>query len=230
MADKKSIQISGKNLAALNMADACPRCFWIKNTVKNLPFQIFPGIFSSIDSHVKNVIHSVFDQTGTAPIWLPELADAVAYQKVPHWQKSKRVDAETGIIVTGIPDDIFECADGSLIIPDYKTARYTDGQDKLLPIYIGQLNAYRFMWQGMGAEVRSLPLIYCEPQTDVPMVDDKGFALGFTTKTILVEIDDELIPRLLQRASEILVGGIPESAGGCEECEKLAALMERVGS
>jgi len=172
MTDKKPMQISGKNLSALNMPDACPRCFWIKNTVKNLPFQTFPGIFASIDSHVKNVVHSAFDETGKAPSWLPELKAAVRYQKVPSWQKSKRVDAATGIVVTGVPDDVFECADGTLIIPDYKTARYTDGQDKLLPIYRGQLNAYRWLWAGMGAEVRALPLIYCEPLTDVVLSGD----------------------------------------------------------
>jgi len=229
MGDKKPIQISGKNLAALNMADACPRCFWIKNTVKNLPFQTFPGIFASIDAHVKNVVHSVFDDTGKAPEWLPALADALRYQKVPSWQKSKRADPETGIVVTGVPDDVFECADGSLIIPDYKTARYTDGQDKLLPIYIGQLNAYRWLWAGMGASVRSLPLIYCEPHTDDVMAGDDGFSLGFTTKTILVEADDDLIPRLLARAYEILSAGIPEGIADCGDCEKLDALMAAIG-
>jgi len=228
MPDKKPIQISGKNLAALAMPDACPRCFWIKNTVKNLPFQIFPGIFASIDSYTKTVVHSAFDHVGKAPAWLPELSEAVRYLKVPHWSKSKRIDPETGIIVTAVPDELLECADGSLIIPDYKTARYTDGQDKLLPLYRAQLNAYRWVWQGLGATVKSLPLIYCEPMTDAPVFAVAGFDLRFIPKTVLIDIDDNVVPELLRQAHRILTSGIPEKSNECGDCEKLSALVEKV--
>lgn len=227
MAEKKPIQISGKNLSALNMPDACPRCFWIKNTVKNLPYQTFPGIFSSIDSHVKNCVHSVFDTAGRAPEWLPEFKDAVRYLKVPHWSKFKRVDVSTGIVVTGVPDELLECADGSLIIPDYKTARFTDGQDKLLPIYRGQLNVYRWISEGTSGGVHSLPLVYCEPQTDALLVNDTGFALGFVSKTLIVDPDDAVVRTMLDRAHEILTAGIPEAVKGCEECAKMEALVAK---
>jgi hypothetical protein len=42
------LRISAKNLGELALADFCPRCFWFKLKVENhLPFQVFPGIFSS---------------------------------------------------------------------------------------------------------------------------------------------------------------------------------------
>jgi len=53
------LRISDKNLGALALPDFCPRCFWIKmKTGNKLPFQIFPGIFSSIDAYTKHVVYT----------------------------------------------------------------------------------------------------------------------------------------------------------------------------
>ena len=41
----------------LGMPSFCPRCFWLQMHYK-LPYQIFPGIFSNIDSYTKNLVHS----------------------------------------------------------------------------------------------------------------------------------------------------------------------------
>ena len=46
----KPIRISAKNLGAVAMPGFCPRCFWIQMHAEGLPYQIFPGIFSSIDA------------------------------------------------------------------------------------------------------------------------------------------------------------------------------------
>jgi len=53
------LRISDKNLGALALPDFCPRCFWLKTKARNkLPFQIFTGIFSSIDAYTKRVVHA----------------------------------------------------------------------------------------------------------------------------------------------------------------------------
>ena len=79
------IRISAKNLGALAMPDFCPRCFWLKLRMENkLPFQIFPGIFSSIDSYTKNIVHSWFDTHGCCPVWLSELGEIKGYVNPPH--------------------------------------------------------------------------------------------------------------------------------------------------
>ena len=56
------LQISAKDLGALAMKGFCPRCFWIQRRTR-LPWQIFPGIFSSIDSYSKKVVHGQFDES-----------------------------------------------------------------------------------------------------------------------------------------------------------------------
>ena len=51
------LRISAKNLGVLSLPNFCPRCFWLKTHAKQLPFQIFPGIFSSINAYTKRVVH-----------------------------------------------------------------------------------------------------------------------------------------------------------------------------
>ena len=66
------ITISAKNLGGVAMPGFCPRCFWIQMHAEGIPYQIFPGIFSSIDSYGKRLVHGWFDRHQSAPPWLSE--------------------------------------------------------------------------------------------------------------------------------------------------------------
>lgn len=180
------IKISAKNLGALAIPDACPRCFWIKNNIKSLPYQIFPGIFSSIDAYTK-----------------------------------------TGITVSGMVDDLFECDDQSRIIVDYKTAKYTKNQDKLLPMYDAQLNFYAWIDEGFGNTVRpELPLIYCEPLTEPysESWDKLGFNLPFKPKAMIIQKDEQVVRGLLDTAADIVLGPIPAINENCKDCMALESI------
>ncbi len=77
-------QISGKDLGDLAKPTFCPRCFWVKRKApEGLPFQIFPGIFSSIDSYTKKVVHHLIDKHGRLPPSLAELGPVVSYKDPP---------------------------------------------------------------------------------------------------------------------------------------------------
>src|SRR5262245_46435618 len=202
-------QISGKDLGALAMPGCCDRCFWIKRRAKenriDLPFQIFPGIFSSIDSYSKNMIHRWFDLPRLSPHWLQEL-DVTGYRKPPHFSKFFLVDDETGIRLTGSPDGVFVRTDRSHIIVDYKTGRKTDAQDALFPMYEAQLNAYAMIGERCDlAPVVALALIYTEPFSDARRIQDgdcdayhlaDGFALKFVTKIVPVQLQPRMIREL----------------------------------
>ena len=111
----ENFKISAKNLGAVNMPDFCPRCFWIKVKSNNrLPWQSFPGIFSTIDSYTKKCIHHIIDNASDEsplPRWMLAIGDVVGYDKVPHWSKSLYTDSESNITLSGIPDDIFVVRD-----------------------------------------------------------------------------------------------------------------------
>ncbi|RLC23038.1 MAG: hypothetical protein DRH93_08395 [Deltaproteobacteria bacterium] len=227
MNDEKGIRISGKNLSSVLMPDFCPTCFWIKNNMK-VPWQIFPGIFSSIDAYTKKMVHLIFDETGNPPTWMPEIADALTYGKTLHWSKFKRFDTKTWITVSGMEDDVFIYRDKSRTIVDYKTAKYTKNQDKLLPLYEGQLNMYSWIEEGLGNEVRDdLPLIYCEPITD-PLstnYNGSGFSMPFEPKTLIVKKDREIVRRALDIAGDIVFGKMPELNPNCKDCQQLSDII-----
>jgi PD-(D/E)XK nuclease superfamily len=233
------IRISAKTLGALAMPGFCARCFWIERHLEaRPPFQIFPGIFSSIDSYSKKIVHGWLDRHGEPPAWLRPLGNIKTYKNPPSASKFNFLDGETSIRLTGMPDGILAMDDGSTTIIDYKTARFSRTQDELFPLYEAQLNAYASIGERVGfSPVRQLALIYTEPVTnDAAAGDDanltfSGFQMGFRARIKPVEIRPDLVPRLLRKARAILdLGSPPTGAGGCANCAALAALVELASS
>ena len=223
----QEIRISAKDLGAMALEDFCPRCFWIKRKAKQVPWQIFPGIFSSIDAYTKNVVHAYIDRNGCLPGWMPENFDGVVgYLKAPHWSKFKWTDPGTGITVSGVVDDLLVTDNGDHCIPDYKTAKFTANADKLLQMYKVQLNGYAIIDESMGNNVQGLALIYCEPVTTPEACTEKiyhpdGFDMGFTAKVLTIERNRKMVLDLLEVAKEIIDGPIPDETPGCKDCQKL---------
>jgi hypothetical protein len=227
-------RISGKNLGALALPSFCPRCFWIgQRAPHGLPYQIFPGIFSSIDSFSKKVVHGWFDEHGMPPAWLAPLGPVTGYIDPPGHQTFRAVHPGTGMLLTGAPDAVLTRPDGSVLIVDYKTARFTPHQDRLMPVYEVQLNAYAYIAEAVGlGKVSGLALLYTEPVTDevaavAPETDrGDGFAMGFSAKVHMVELDLGRLDPLLSRAAELMaLDRAPEGREGCKECQKLDGLF-----
>jgi hypothetical protein len=232
------LRISGKDLGAVALPTFCPRCFYIqRHAPQGLPWQIFPGIFSSIDSYSKKVIHSWMDRKGAAPVWLDSIGPIVSYVEPPHYSKFFLIDEETNIHLTGAPDGVFRLADGSHVIVDYKTAKHTKGQDALMPVYHTQLNAYAMIGEVCGlAPVSGLALAYTEPVTDSDTAATdgihqlEGFAMHFKATIVPVPLDPGQIPPLLRRTREILeLPRAPAGRDGCKDCQRLEGIMGLLG-
>jgi hypothetical protein len=231
------LRISAKTLGAVAQPDFCPRCFWIGLQLKKLPFQIFPGIFSSIDSYSKHVVHEWLNAGGGPPQWLAALGDVVGFKDPPHFSKFNIDVPEFDITLTGVPDGILVRRDGSHVIVDYKTARYTKAQDALLPMYETQLNGYAAIGEQRGfSPVTTLALIYFEPVSEPADAAqpssrrDDGFALGFKAQIHDVPLAPGRLPPLLARAREIYDHtSAPVGREGCKDCAAVAALRAITG-
>ncbi|CPR12123.1 ATP-dependent helicase/nuclease subunit A [Mycobacterium bohemicum DSM 44277] len=220
------------------MDDLCERCYWVKLHLNHhLPFQMFPSIFSSIDSYTKDIVHSWFEAHGVPPGWLSPLGTIVAYQTPRHWSQFQTVDAKYGIRLTGVADAIFEYADGSLLIADYKTARFTDAENKkLMPRYTLQLNAYARIAAECGpAPISRLALIYMEPATKGDTVNycgncrEDGFVMGFQARVVEIPVDDDLLNDALAKTREIFdLSDAPNGAPGCKDCVLVLDLAEKL--
>jgi len=228
--------ISCKDLGALALKKFCPRCFWIKRRCENkLPFQIFPGIFSSIDNYTKKITNVHYDKKASVPNWLLLFGDLAKPIHVPHYSKFFVMDTETNIQLRGAPDEIIQKSDGSYFIIDYKTAKYTATQDELLPMYEVQLNAYAYIGNRCNFNpVSGIGLVYYEPQTDLTIDDldakllKRGFYMEFIGNLHKVELNpDKIIPPLLKQVRSIVnARTMPAGIENCKDCVLLDKVMQ----
>ncbi len=229
------IRISAKDLGVLALPGFCPRCFWIRLHCENkLPFQIFPGIFSSIDSYTKKVTGVHFDRYGQLPAWLQVLGGVGKPVRVPHYSKFYVVDEKTSVTLRGTPDEIVQRDDGSYLIIDYKTAKFTETQDSLLPLYEVQLNAYAYIGKRQGYDpISGLALVYMEPQTQLGLekldsvLRDDGFLMGFQGHVLPLKLEaEQRIPPLLEEARRLYDLEFPPSSNqSCRDCLLLDELI-----
>lgn len=228
------LRISAKTLGELAMPTFCQRCQWIKLHADSLPFQGFPSIFSSIDSYTKKVLHHLIETHGQAPDWLSPLGPVSGFLSGSdlHHSRYKFLHAESNVLLTGAPDDIFITPNGTHLVIDYKTAKFTANQDKLSPIYRTQLNGYAYIAEQTGRPVSGLALVYFEPQTDEehfshkPNHRESGFAMGFSAHILPVELNLASIPPLLRQARELYdQPAAPAGREGCKDCQAIQELL-----
>ena len=233
---RDQIRISAKNLGQLALPDFCPRCFWLDMHMSARQKFPFPGIFNSIDSYTKQAVHGWFDVYGAMPRWFSALSGVVGYTKAPTYHTFYIEDADTNIRLTGSPDDIFVCGDGSHLIVDYKTAKYTRNADALMPMYEVQLNAYALIsMQCEPSPVSGLVLIYMEPITDAAAartdinLRETGFAMGFQAHIHPIAIQPGIVTQLMRTVREIYdLPLVPAGLADCANCQytnELAALV-----
>lgn len=227
------LRISAKHLGELALPDHCERCFQIKLDLHyKLPYQVFPGIFSSIDSFSKKITDKHYEFHGDIPLWLEVEGRPLRNPSVRDFQWH---DLETNVLLTGVPDSIIRKPDETLAIIDYKTARYTDGQDHLLPLYHVQLNGYALIAEQSGwGRVTELLLVYYEPDTEVTQANVRsltlsdGFVMPFYAKTVRMELDRDLVREKMEKAKSLFDGSRGEHREGCAEGLRLRELVSLI--
>lgn len=232
--NSEPLRISAKTLGEFATPDFCPRCFWIKLNCK-LPYQIFPGIFSSIDSYSKKITWNYYEKFGRLPDWFDEFGDFEKPVKAPGRSKFFIIDKATNVKLTGILDEIVQKKDGSYFIIDYKTAKFTGKQDELLPMYEVQLNAYALIAESCNlSPITGIGLVYYEPQTELTgsNIDDAlledGFNMPFSAHLLPLELNPEgiVLPLLKEVRKLANMKNPPDGIDGCEDCQKLKEIVQ----
>ena len=199
-----------------------------------MPWQGFPGIFSSIDRYTKQVIVRHFEREGRLPDWMAGIGEATGHIDPPHWSKFQAIDEQTGATLRGEADAIFHLADGACAIVDYKTSRYNPDNRSQHRVYRAQLNAYAWIARRLDfPPISRLALVYMEPATgddaiaSTTPVDAEGISLGFRPRLVGVELAPQrLIPPLIRRAARIHETPTPpEPRDGCRDCAALEGLL-----
>ena len=171
-------------------------------------------------------MHSIIDSTVPKPSWMQKIGNVVGYSPVPHFSKSKFYDEKSGITLTGIPDDIWLLSDNTKVLPDFKTAIYSEAQDKLIPMYRIQNNVYSVLID----KTAKLYLIYMEPdtkqETACSQITDTGFRMCFNATVVPVENDLKMVRNALVITREIAeMQAPPKGTESCKDCSSLDSLM-----
>jgi hypothetical protein len=228
--NKKLKYIGVKDVGSLALPDFCPRCFWFERHFGPFPSP-FPGIFNVIDKAAKEIVYKKFLASKELPSWL-EIKDVVGLPSLEEIgtveisQQRKYLVAlhkKSGWILRGSPDRVFKLKDDTLHIIDFKTARFTEAQDSLFPLYEVQLNGYALLAYKMP--ISKLSLVYCEPKYDA---EKESFYLEFVPKIVNVGINKSIISDLLIKAREIVDLKIPPK--GKEGCRGTCYYIDRINS
>jgi len=176
-----------------------------------------------------------YENHGHLPPWISGRWSNARPLPTPHHSRFWMRDKETDIVLTGVPDLMVGCPRNRLAILDLKTARFSDHQDGLLPMYQVQLVGYALISESISlGQVTNLGLVYCEPpECEVndgldALVNNAGFQMPFRATTLPIELDRGMIPPLLRRAKTIMdMEEAPAGTPGCKECglvEKMVGL------
>jgi hypothetical protein len=169
---------------------------------------------------------------GPTPEWMMSgIGNVAKWKPVPHWSKNTFYDPKSQITLHGAPDDLLILADGTLAIPDYKTQRWTDNQDKLFSLYAVQSNVYNIIMTQDTKIDAKLFLVYMEPDTAADSARDNiivnGFSMRFNAKVVPVEVDKGMVRRSLTLTREIYeMEKPPDSRSGCKDCLALENVIE----
>jgi len=221
MRENKRVKYIGvKDLGNLALPNFCPRCFWYERHFGPFPTR-FPGIFNVLDGVSKKSVNRSLLKRGKLPDWLkiPNVKRKVELDemgKVERMHNRKYLvvwHKGSGWILRGDPDVVFELKDKTLHILDFKTARFSERQGELFPLYEVQLNGYALL--SYKKKVSQLSLVYCEPNSE--LLNDLKFRLDFTVKIVDIDFNPQKIFKLLKRAREIVESKEPPLAKrGCK--------------
>jgi hypothetical protein len=246
----EAIRINARDLGQVLLDNFCERCFWFAKKFplgQNHPFASpMPSIVSQADTYIKRVVNTHLQETGSLPSWL--ISELKGSFLRLNFQSVRRVNPakwqirlfEAPCVLVGEADAIWEFPDGSWFIADYKMASMTQTQERLLPLYQAQLNAYAYLAQRLQRKtIAGLALIYFEPEHNTHAIADpdllqrtmRQLMLGF--RCTIVPVDSQTtgwVEDLCRQVFRILSSSTPPTGRqGCQGCQALSGWLESIG-
>ena len=233
---KTGLAITPKRLGLIQIGSYCPRCYWYLLMQKfHPPFDHFGGaIFKNMEQAQMAIVGDLLEKNGRLPEEFAPFCNLVGRVEFPRdWRKFK-YQLDSGVVLYGEPDDIYEASDGTIVTIDYKTAQPKDGKDPMLEVYRCQVTGYSLIAEfGLKlGEVSKGGLFYWAAAHD-SVVHDPGryyskqkLCMPFVPKPLAIDIDYKLLDAPLKEAVQLWESLTPPSRSAkCPDCRKLDALI-----
>lgn len=230
------LAISPRNLGLILVMLFCPRCFWFLMRMKfHPPFDKGGGaIWTYLQQIQEAQIGLHLDRNGCLPKEFAPFCDIKERIEYPkHWSKF-RYQHKSGIVLYGVPDELFRLSNGGLCVIDHKSAINKGKDDPFLPIYHSQTVGYGDIAQN-GLDLGTVTkggLLYWEIQRE-PVIAKPGdhyeqgnVWIPFAPKPLELEMDPALLDAPLKIAKSLWLSETPpEGREGCKDCFKTEALL-----
>jgi hypothetical protein len=211
----------------------CDRCYW---TSYHLPVPLpspFPRLLGDLDRETKRAVVRHVRRYGRLPDWHPAVGDVRSVVPAERLRPSvmRVLDRRTGVLLRGSPDMVFQLADGSYHIVDYKATRAPAAGQPTVARYRVQLNAYAFLAEHAGLRpVSGLSLVFLEAGRLLRAREGGFAALRLDARRRRVGLHpDRWVAPLLQRASRVLRRPEPPAAHpDCTACAELASWARKL--
>jgi len=247
MAKGNKLALSARDVGNPKLENFCPRCFWFVKKFPiedNHPFSSpMPSFLNMVDSYIKTVVKWHMENFNILPSWIltqlknlyPTLDFESARQVRPTRWEVQLFD--NSLVLRGQADEILEFPDGSLFIIDYKLAVFKENQEKLLPLYEAQLNAYAYLaYKTSNKRIVGLALVYLNPEykdleDEIILKRTKDeFYFGFNPKVVPVKLmEPEWVESLCRDLFEILsLDNPPEGTPNCQGCLTLSNWAKKI--
>lgn len=207
----------------------CPRCFYLDNKLgtKRPSFPSF-NLNIAVDELFKKEFDIYRAKKQPHPIMTKYGVDAVpfSHKSMDIWRDNfsgiTYTEPNTGLVVSGAVDDIWEKPDGSLIIVDYKS---TSKQERIEALgdspweqqYTRQLGVYRWLLERNGFTVNTTGYLVYANASKEP--DEFADTLTFETTLVSCETDVSWIEQTLVDIKRTLDSeDVPASGKNCEYC------------
>jgi hypothetical protein len=194
----------------------CKRCFYLKVVRKfNRPRSAMPGIFSVIDSRMKECFHA--ERTENIVGDLPPGQVAMGGK----WVQSKPIEfpgSDTTIYIRGSFDTVLRFDDDTYAVIDFKTSRVKSSH---VFTYSRQLHAYAYALENPApgklhlSPVTKLGLLVYEPQ-DFANLGSGNANLSGALSWMEINRDDTAFLKFLDKVRQILE--LPEPPPPSEKC------------
>lgn len=207
----------------------CPRCFYLD---RRLGVDQPPGFPFTLNSAVDTLLKKEFDilrgKKKPHKLFKDFGVEAVPFDhpKMDTWRETREglqsVHEESGFLVTGAVDDIWQNPKGELHVVDYKSTS-KNGEVTLdadwQRSYKNQMEIYQWLLSRQPEGFAVSPVayfVYVNGRTDVEMFDGK---LEFDIKIIPYQGDNSWVADMLVKAKELLSQDtLPQPSSECDFC------------
>ncbi len=207
----------------------CPRCFYLDNKLGTArPRGPAFTLNVAVDALFKREFDAYREKKEAHPIMKEYGVDAIPFthKMLDTWRENfegiEHHHNATGFTVSGAIDDVWEGADGKLIVVDYK-ATAKDGTIETLSDsaweeqYKRQIGVYQWLLTQNGFDVQPVGyFVYANGDGNLKSFDN---TLHFDTTLVPCEGDTSWIEPTLLEIKQCLLGtDIPKSGSTCEFC------------